>query len=337
MPSAEPLVANMRRREFLGLTGAAVAWPLATRAQQAERVRRIGVVGGDATVWAPWTGAFVSRLRELGWIEGRTIAIEYRWSQARPERVAEIAAEFVRLKVDVIVAYGGAVAALKQATGTIPIVFAVANDPVGGGLVASLARPGGNVTGLSNLTADTAGKRLELLREVVPGLRRLAIMVDADYSSAVLEMGEVQAAALGLGLEVLPLEIRRAEDIAPAFASLRAQGSAMADALYVVIDALVVANRTRIITLALGARLPTIFNVRDYVQAGALMSYGPNYPALFQRAGDYVDKILRGANPSDIPVEQPTKFDVVINLTTAKAIGLTIPESFLARADEVIE
>jgi putative ABC transport system substrate-binding protein len=213
----------------------------------------------------------------------------------------------------------------------------VANDPLGGGLVASLARPGGNVTGLSNQTADLAGKRLELLREAVPDLRRLAIMVHVDYPSAVLEMGEVQAAARALGLEVLPLEIRQAEDIAPAFAALKVQGNTRADALYVVIDALVVANRTRIITLALGARLPTTFNVRDYVQAGALMSYGPNYPALFRRAGDYVDKILRGAKPGDIPVEQPTQFDLVINLTTAKAIGLTIPESFLARADEVIE
>jgi len=327
----------MRRREFITFVGSAAAWPVVVQAQQAGKLPTIGVLGGDATVWAPWTGAFVARLRELGWIEGHSIAIEYRWSQARSERVAEIAAEFVRLKVDVIVAYGGAVAALKQATATIPIVFAVANDPVGGGLVASLARPGGNVTGLSNQTADIASKRLELLREAVPGLRRLAIMVDVDYPSAVLEMGEVQAAARALGLQVAPLEIRRAEDIAPAFAALKAQGSAKADALYVVIDALVVANRTRIITSALDARLPTIFNVRDYVQAGALMSYGPNYPALFRRAGDYVGRILRGTKPGDIPVEQPTKFDLVINLTTAKAVGLTIPESFLARADEVIE
>lgn len=328
----------MRRREFITLVGGvAAAWPLAARAQQGGKLPTIGVLGADATVWAPWIGAFVARLRELGWIEGRTIAIEYRWSQARPERVAEIAAEFVSLQVDVIVAYGGAIAALKQVTATIPIVFAVANDPVGGGLVASLARPGGNVTGLSNQTADIAGKRLELLREAVPGLRRLAIMVDVDYPSAVLEMGEVQAAARALGLQIVPLEIRRAEDIAPAFGALKAQGSPTSDALYVVIDALVVANRTRIITLALGARLPTIFAVRDYVQAGALMSYGPNYPALFRRAGDYVDRILRGAKPGDIPVEQPTKFDLVINLTTAKAIGLTIPESLLARADEVIE
>ena len=233
----------------------------------------IGFLGSDASAWSPWTAAFVERLRELGWIEGRTIAIEYRWSEGRPERVAEIAAEFVRLKVDVIVTNGDAAPTVKQATAVIPIVFALAIDPVGGGLVASLARPGGNVTGLSIQQTDLAGKRLELLREVVPRLRRLAIMVNVGFPQAVLEMGEVQAAARTLGLEVAPLEIRRAEDIAPAFEALKAQ----ADALYVVGDALVAANRTRIITLALGARLPTIFNTRDFVQAGGLMSYGPNY------------------------------------------------------------
>jgi putative tryptophan/tyrosine transport system substrate-binding protein len=270
---------------------------------------------------------------DLGWIEGRTIAIKYRWSQARPERAAEIAAEFVRLKVDVIVTSGTAVPTVKQATAVIPIVFAIATDPVGGGLIASLARPGGNVTGLSVQQTDIAGKRLELLREVVPRLRRLAIMVDVGFAQGVLEMGEVKATARTLGLEVMPLEIRRAEDIAPAFEALKAQ----ADAVYVVVNALVTTNRTRIITLALGARLPTIFNTRDFVQAGALMSYGPNYPDMFRRTADFVDKILRGAKPADIPVEQPTKFDLIINLTTAKALGLTIPESFLLRADEVIE
>ena len=221
----------MNWREFITLLGgAAAAWPLAARAQQSGKLPTIGFLGTDASVWSPWTAAFVERLRELGWIEGRTIAIEYRWAEGRPERVAEIAAEFVRLKVDVIVTYGGAVATLKQATAVIPIVFALAIDPVGSGLVASLARPGGNVTGLSIQPTDLAGKRLELLREVVPGLRRLAIMVNVGYPQAVLEMGEVQAAARTLGLEVAPLEIRRAEDIAPAFEALKAQ----ADALYVV-------------------------------------------------------------------------------------------------------
>jgi putative tryptophan/tyrosine transport system substrate-binding protein len=324
----------MRRRDFITLVGGtAVAWPLAVWAQQPTKLPTIGVMGADAAVWSPWTAAFVERLRKLGWIENRTVAIEYRWSEGRPERVAEIAAEFVRLKVDVIVAPGSAVAALKQATTVIPIVFAVAVDPVGGGLVASLARPGGNVTGLSVQQPDLVGKRLELLREVIPQLRRLAIMVDAGYPDSVMEADSVQATARTLGLEVALLEIRRAEDIAPAFGALRVQ----ADALYIVSDALVAANRTRIITLALGARLPTILSYRDYVQAGGLMSYGPNFPDLFRRAGDLVDKILHGTKPGDIPVEQPTKFDLVINLTTAKAIGLTIPEPFLLRADEVIE
>jgi ABC-type uncharacterized transport system substrate-binding protein len=200
-------------------------------------------------------------------------------------------------------------------------------------LVASLARPGGNVTGLSNQAIDLASKRLELLREVVPRLRRLAIMVNIGYPAAVLEMGEVQVAARTLSLEVALLEIRRANDIAPAFEALKAQ----ADALYIVGDALVNANRTRIITLALGARLPIMFNTRIYVQAGALMSYGPNFLDQFRRTAELVDKILHGAKPADIPVEQPTKFELVLNLTTAKALGLMIPESLLLRADEVIE
>jgi putative tryptophan/tyrosine transport system substrate-binding protein len=323
----------MRRRRFITLLGGAAAWPMAARAQQAGTLPTIGYLGASAAGWRPWTDAFVGRLRELGWVEGRTIAIEYRWSEGRPERVAEIAAEFVRLKVDVIVSYGGAVPIIKQATAVIPIVFAIAIDPVGGGLIASLARPGGNVTGLSQQATDLAGKRLELLREVVPRLHRLGIMVEVGYPPSVRELGEVQAAARTLGLDVSLLEIRRAEDIARAFEAL----TLPADSLYVVGGALVNANRTRIITLTLGARLPTIFFSRDFVQAGALMSYGPNYADLFRRAGDCVDKILRGTKPADIPVEQPTKFEFVLNLTTAKVIGLTIPESFLLRADEVIE
>jgi putative tryptophan/tyrosine transport system substrate-binding protein len=324
----------MRRREFISLLGgAAVAWPLAALAQQAGRLPTIGFLGADASAFSPWTAAFVARMRELGWTEGRTVAIEYRWSEGRPERYAEIASEFVRLKVDVIVTVGSAVPIVKQATAVIPIVFAVAIDPVGSGLVASLAHPGGNVTGLSVQASELAGKRLELLREVVPQLQRLAIMFDVGNAQPVLEMGETQAAARTLGLEVAPLVIQRAEDIAPAFAALKGQ----ADALYVAVDQLVVANLTRILTLALGARLPTIFSTRDFVKAGALMSYGPNYSDLFRHSADYVDKILRGTKPGDIPVEQPTKFELVVNLKTAKALGLTIPESFLLRADEVIE
>jgi putative ABC transport system substrate-binding protein len=323
------------RREFITLLGgAAAAWPLAARAQQAAKLPTIGFLGATTPeTWSRFVAAFVQRLRELGWIEGRTIAIEYRWAEGRGERFAEIAAEFVRLKVDVIVTAGGAVLAAKQATSLIPIVFAVAADPVGGGLVASLARPGGNVTGLSVLTPDLAGKRLELLREVVPGLRRLAFLGNVGNPITALEMGEVQTAARTLGLHLVTLEIRRAEDIVPAFETLKSD----AQALCVAGDPLVLANRVRINTLALVARLPAFYNERAYVEAGGLMSYGVNWPDLFRRTAELVDKILRGAKPGDIPVEQPTKFDFVVNLTTAKALGLEVPPTLLARADEVIE
>jgi putative ABC transport system substrate-binding protein len=325
----------MRRRDFIkGIAGStATAWPLSVRAQRTGKLPTIGFLGVNSSVWGPWTAAFIGRLRELNWVEGRTITFEYRWDDGRPERVKENAAELVRQNVDVIVTRGSAVAALKQATTAIPIVFAVAVDPVIGGLVSSLARPGGNVTGLSVQQTDLVGKRLELLRGVIPQLRRLAIMADADYRESVLEVGDVQAAARTLGLGITPLEIRRTEDIAPAFETLRAQ----TDALYVVSDALVAANRTRIITFALSARLPTIFSYRDYVKAGGLMSYGPDFTDLFRRAADIVDKILHGTKPGDVPVEQPTKFEFVLNLTTAKALGLTIPASFLSLADDLIE
>ena len=328
----------MRRREFIGaiaLLGGAAAWPLPLCAQQAGKLPTIGFLGAATpSVASQWVAAFEKRLRELGWIEGRTVAIEYRWAEARTERYTEIAAEFVGLKVDVIVTWASApVIAAKQSTVLIPIVFAAQMDPVGAGVVASLGRPGGNVTGLSIQQTDTAGKRLELLREVVPYLGRLAIMANVGAPGAVLERREVQATARTLGLEVTTLEILQAEDIAPAIEALKSR----ADALYVATDPLLFTNRIRINTLAQRARLPTIYGSREYVDAGGLMSYGPNFPDLFRRAADYVDKILRGTKPADLPVEQPTKFDLVINLTTAKMLGLTIPESFLLRADEVIE
>ena len=276
----------------------------------------------------------MQRLRELAWIDGRNLAIEYRWAEGRNERYAEAAAELVRLKVDVIVTVATpATLAAKQATTVIPIVFGAASDPIGTGLVESLARPGGNVTGLSNQISDTGGKKLEFLREIVPSLRRLAILANVGNPAVLLDMVEAQAAAGKLGLEVTTSEIRRPEDIAPAFDALKGH----ADALYVCTDPLVNTHRIQVNTLALAARLPTIHGLREYVEAGGLMSYGPNVPDLLRRAADYVDKIIRGAKPSDIPVEQPTKFDFVINLTTAKAIGLTIPELFLLRADELIE
>jgi len=324
----------MKRRAFITLLGGAAAtWPLVAGAQEAK-LPTVGFLGASSpSAWSKWTAAFVKRLRELGWTEGRTVAIEYRWAEGRSERYTEIAAEFVRLKVNVIVTVGSAVVTVKQATSVIPIVFAIAVDPLGTGLVASLARPGGNVTGLSIQATDLAAKRLGLLREVFPGLRRLAIMANVGYPAAVVEIGEVRAAARKFGLEVDMLEIRRAEDIAPTFGALQSG----AQALYVCADALVNANHARINTLALGARVPTIYPDRTFLEAGGLMSYGPNNAELFGRAADYVDKILRGAKPGDLPVEQPTKFELVINLTTAKALGLTIPESFLLRADEVIE
>jgi putative ABC transport system substrate-binding protein len=325
----------VKRREFITLLGgAAAAWPLAARAQQGKTLPTIGFLGASTSSnWSHWTTAFVRRLGELGWIEGRTVAIEYRWAEGRSERFAEIAAEFVRLKVDVIVTVGSAALAAKQVTSAIPIVFAAATDPLGGGLVASLARPGGNVTGLSMQASDAVGKRLELLREVLPGLHRLAIIGNVDYPAAVQEIAEVRAAARTLGLDVDVLEIRRTEDIAGTFPALKS-GS---QALYVCADPLVNANHARINTLALGARLPTIHGVRDFLGAGGFMSYGPSAVYLFGRAADYVDKILRGAKPADLPVEQPTKFDLVFNLTTARALDLDVPPTLLARADEVIE
>ena len=325
----------MTRRDFIALLGGAVAaWPLAAHAQQPGKPPTIGFLGtSTASAWRPWTAAFVQRLRELGWSEGRNLAIEYRWADARSERYTEIAAEFVRLKVDVIVTGGNAAVAAKQASSAVPMVFVLVGDPVGTGLVASLAHPAGNVTGLSNQQTDLAGKRLELLREVVPGLRRLAILANVGAPFAVLEVAEAHAAAVTLGLEVAPLEIRRAEDIASAFETIKGR----ADALYVVGDALVFTNRLRINTFALAARLPTMHVDRALVEAAGLMSYGPNFSDFFRRAADYVDKILRGAKPGDIPVEQPTKFDLVVNLITAKALGLDVPPTLLARADEVIE
>jgi putative ABC transport system substrate-binding protein len=326
----------MKRREFITLLGGAVAaWPLAARAQEPRKLPTIGYLGaGTPAAQSQWAAAFVHGLRELGWIEGRDVTIEYRWAEGHPERFAEIAAEFVRLKVDVMFTYATPpVLAAKQVTSVIPVVFAAAGDPVAGGLVASLARPGGNVTGLSAQSADLAGKRLGLLREVVPGLRRLAIMGNVGNPLSVLEMREVQVAADTLSLEIHTLEIRRAEDIAPAFETLKGR----AEALYVALDPLLTTNRVRINILALGARLPTMHGLREYVEAGGLMSYGPNFPDLFRRAAYYVDKILRGAKPGDIPVQQPTKFDLVVNVTAAKVLGVTIPEAFLLRADEVIE
>lgn len=324
----------MRRRDFL--SGVAAVWPLAARAQQAGKLPIIGLLGPtSAAAWAPMTNIFVSRLRQLGWIEGSTVAIEYRWAEGRYARFAEVAAEFVRLKVDVIVtAATEPVLAAKQATSIIPIVFAVSGDPVGSGLVASLARPGGNVTGTSLQQAELASKRLEILREIAPSVRRLAIMGNVSSPLIAAEMREAQSTAPRLGLEVGLLEIRQANDIPLAFKTAL---NDRADAVYVSADPLTGTNRLRIVSLAQAARLSTMFSERGSVEAGGLISYGPNIPDLFRRAAELVDKILRGTNPADIPVEQPTKFDLLINLKTANSLGLTVPPALLATADEVIE
>jgi putative tryptophan/tyrosine transport system substrate-binding protein len=326
---------QLKRREFIALLGsAATAWPLAAHAQQTDRLPTIGYLGTSTpAAVSQWTAALVQRLRELGWIEGRTIAIEYRWADGHPERYPEIAAEFVRLKVDVIFTTVPAVAALKQATSVIPVVFALATDPVGGGLVASLARPGGNVTGMSMQATDLAGKRVELLFEAVPQLKRLAVLGNVDIPQVVLEMREVAAESQKLDLQVVPLEIRRAEDIAPAFEALKGG----AEALYVCTDPLSVANKDRINALALAARLPTMHGIRENVEAGGLMSYGASFSDQFRRAADLIDKILHGTKPGDIPVEQPTKFELAINLKTAKELGVSIPQTLLATADVVVE
>ena len=326
---------DIRRREFISLLGGAGAWPLAARAEQPSKLPTIGYLGSQTlATHADWHAAFLQRLRELGWIDGRNLVIEYRWAEGSGDRAAKLAAEFVKLRVDAILTYANPmVLAAKQATSIIPIIFAGAADPVGTGLVASLARPGGNVTGLSSENTDLTSKRLELLREIVPTLRRLAIMVNISNPASVLDMNEAKSAAHALGLDIIALEVERAPDIVRAFDQINTR----AEGLYVCVDTLLFSNRVRINTLALAARLPTMLSTHEQVAAGGLMSYAANYPHLFRRAGDYLDKILRGAKPADIPVEQPTKFDLIINLTTAKALDLKVPLPLLATANEVIE
>jgi putative tryptophan/tyrosine transport system substrate-binding protein len=325
----------MTRREFVAGFVAAIIWPLAGRAQQPVKVRTVGLLGASSPDTAgPWIAAFVGRLGELGWTEGKNVVIEYRWAEARNERYSEIAAELASRDVDVIVTWASApVLAAKRTTTTIPIVFAAQMDPVGAGVVTSLARPGGNITGMSIQQTDTAGKRIELLREVAPRLARLAVMANAGAPGAMLEMREVVTTARSLKLEAIPIEVRQANEIFSSIKSLKDR----VDALYVATDPLMFNNRFRINALAQTQLLPTIYGSREYVDAGALMSYGPNWADLFRHAAGQVDKILRGAKPADIPVEQPTKFDLVVNAKTARALGIELPASLLARADEVLE
>ena len=326
----------MRRREFIMLlSSAAVTWPSATRAEQPS-VPVIGLLGSAAApAQSEWTAAFLQRLRELGWSEGRNIIIDYRWGEGHTERFGEIAAEFVQRKVTLIVTHNTPpTLAAKQATSTIPIVFATAGDPIGAGIVPSLARPGGNVTGLSSQTPDAAGKRLELFQQVIPGLHRLATLADVDNPYAALDLRQFNEAARTLGIEVISFEIRRSEELESVFDALKRQRT---DALYVLPVPLLFANRARINTLALGARLPTLHAVREDVEAGGLMSYGTNWLSMWRRAADLVDKILRGARPAEMPIEQQLEFDLAINLRTANALGLTIPDKLLALANAVVE
>jgi putative tryptophan/tyrosine transport system substrate-binding protein len=324
----------MRRRDFIkGIVGSATIWPLAAQAQQPMPV--IGYLSStSSSVDRPRAAAFVKRLSELGWVNDRNVRIELRWAEGGAERAREVAAEFVRLKVDVIMTYGSVnVLAAKQATATIPVVF-VAGDPVSTGLVESLARPGGNATGLSLEVTGTASKRLALLREIVPSLRRLAIFGNvAANNSAKAEMNEAQIAARTFGLEVIVSELHRPEDIDPAIEALKGR----ADALYICADPFVTTNETHINNSALSARLPTMYGLPENAAAGGLLAYGADFPDLCRRAAEIVDKILRGATPANIPVEQPTTFKFVINLKTAKALGLTIPYATQLLADDVIE
>ena len=325
----------MRRRDFFGLAigSAAFGLPRLTLAQPSGKLPVIAFLGGATpAMWAPWTGAFVDRLKALGWIDGQPVKLEFRWTEGRP--ITPLAQELARFNPSVVFGGSNDMAAIRKAIPvTIPILI-VSNDPLGAGLVKNLARPSGNITGVSLQNLDLANKRFELLREVVPRIRRLAIMADANVTPTVLEMNTVQALARKFEIEPIPLEIRRTDDIESAFARLKTE---QADALYVVINELLNANRLLIVRSAEAGKLPAIYGTHDWVRSGGLISYGSNFPALFARLAEMADSILRGTKAEDIPVEQPTRFELVINLKTSKAIGVTIPATLLARADDVIE
>jgi putative ABC transport system substrate-binding protein len=329
----------MRRREFIALLGGATAAsairPTATGAQTPPKIPRVGYIAGSSAALTEHTvGAFRQRLRELGYVEGQTIALEVRYAEGRLEPIPELVAELVGLKMDVLVAgVSSAALAAKKATATIPIVM-VAPDPVALGLVASLARPGGNVTGLSYFNEAIVAKRLQLLGELVPGLVRVAVLRNSAVAVHAIFWQETEVAARTLGVALQPLEVRGPEDFEAAFAAAM-RGDVQA--LIALDDALTVVHRTRIVALAASSRLPAMYGLREFPDEGGLMSYGPSFADLFRRAATYVDKILKGAKPSDLPVEQPTKFELVINRKTANGLGLAVPSTLLAQADEVIE
>jgi putative ABC transport system substrate-binding protein len=332
--AATPMTIDIGRRELIAALVSAVAWPIAGRAQQTKRPV-IGLLGGaTASAQAQWTAAFVRRLSELGWAEGRTVAIEYRWADGDFSRSPAVIAEFVRLNVDVIVTHATPnVLAAKRVTSAIPIVFASAGDPVANGIVASLSRPGGNITGLSVRSADSTHKLVELSRDLLPNLGRLGFLSHVGNPVAELQRRGVQTAAAALGLEVLVAEIHGGEEIPSAIESVKGR----VEALVVPSEPLYNANRIQINALALRTGLPTIYFDKVYVEAGGLMSYGVDWSSMWRRSAEFVDKILRGAKPGDIPIEQPTTFELVVNLKTAKALGLAVPWTVLTLADQVIE
>lgn len=329
----------MNRRAFLVAMVPVLVGPLAVEAQQTAKVRRIGYLSlATAEVDKSWVAAFRQGLRELGYVEGQTIVIEQRHAAGRPERLSGLVAELVRLKVDVFVVYGGvrAVQAVKQATRTIPIVLAVSADPVGQGLVASLARPGGQVTGLSDYHGSLVPKRLELLKDVVPSASRVAVLLNPGNPGALLQLKDIRAAAPAVSVTVVSVEVKGSEpdDFDRAFTVISRERP---DALLLVPDATFVDRQRHIAELAVRHRLPAIGTLRQYAESGFLLSYGANFSDLWRRAATYVDKILKGASPAQIPIEQASQFELVINLKIAKALGLTIPPALLLRADHVIE
>ena len=327
----------MRRRDFFKVIAVSVAWPFGARAQPVGKRYTIGILsaGNEHAVNPAVNTAFSEALQELGWVEGKNVVFAYRYAENRLERLPELAADLVRREVDVIAAAGTlAPLAAKRATTTIPIVMTAAGDPLGSGLIASLARPGGNVTGMSLMASDLGAKRLELLKEVLPRLSRVAVLWNAANPYSVLVFNQTQAAGRTLGIEVRSVEVRGPDDFDSAFEAARGLHP---DALITVEDPLTASYRTPIAEFTARQQLPSLHGIREFVAAGGLMSYGANLADLFRRAAYYVDKILRGARPADLPVQQPTKFELIINLKTAKAFGLQVPSSLLARADEVIE
>ena len=338
MPSPEP-GANMRRREFLGVVGgAAAAWPLAARAQQPERVRRIGILlpaAADDSQFQPWVGAFLQGLALLGWTIGRNVLIDSHWATANADEIRKHATELVALAPDVILAHGAStVGPSLQATRTVPIVFPIVSDPVGAGFIESLARPGGNATGFMTHEYGLGAKWLELLKEIVPKVTRAAVLRDATSPAGTGQFGAIQSGAPSLGVEVIPINLRDAAYIERAVTAFSRSANG---GLIVTASSLSVIHRDLIIMQAAQHKLPAIYFERFFVTAGGLISYGPDQGDLYRQAAGYVDRILRGEKPADLPVQAPTKYELAINLKTAKALGLTIPPSVLARADEVIE